>query len=453
MADWYIDSSATGTGSGDSPANAHTNLTSIFMTVSGPQWGDRVWVRRTNVWPSTGQTWGRSGFNAQSHSFIQIIGWPNSGDDFYDERPAAGVSASWDSDAGGHASDLSYPTVVFSRGSTGTGFGLRNGTYVTNYLCASSISLSRVTLSPDGQAHYGNIKLLKCNLEGNDHTVDHITVICSYGSTSTEYIGQSANIGKITITASCVLSNVIAAPVYIGEVVNESNSIDTFLLGSNTTNGRLRNVGTVRGNAFLRPFAMLSPSLGGIRYPGFVVDDWYGQGPRRFAATAGAWNNGWVSSATAVYSNINSIGANATFFKCESFTAGTQDTGQRAPHEDYGGIVQQFVGVSSGRPYRIRLPFYVYQANCLDSAPDAFIHIRGTNGRIQRCSIRDGQIHAGTPARWAGSSIGAGSAYLMTVVFTSTVTQTICITGRPPTAIAVRSIWGFVPPVFEVESL
>lgn len=99
MTDFYVDSSATGADNGNTPADAWNSLVSIVGTAAG----DRVWIRRTH-----NETWSTvvtlSGVTSSNP--VHFVGWPISGDVYYPARPAAGVTAGWDTD-----SDSALPTL------------------------------------------------------------------------------------------------------------------------------------------------------------------------------------------------------------------------------------------------------------------------------------------------------------------------------------------------------
>jgi hypothetical protein len=124
MAEWFIDHLATGTGSGDTPADAATNVQSFFFAANTASlaFGDKIWVRRTHVSSvmSLAAALGRPSWSANSLNPLGwIIGWPKTGEMFFDARPSSAISAGWDSDVNSAYPDINKPTISYS----GTGLG------------------------------------------------------------------------------------------------------------------------------------------------------------------------------------------------------------------------------------------------------------------------------------------------------------------------------------------
>lgn len=102
MTDWYVDSEATGAGSGLLPGDAALLLRTIITSASP---GDTIWIsKRHNEWVNynsgtnpTLAICGSAGFKSQP---LRIIGWPSVTEPYYAERPTAAQVAGWDGHAG-----------------------------------------------------------------------------------------------------------------------------------------------------------------------------------------------------------------------------------------------------------------------------------------------------------------------------------------------------------------
>ena len=457
MTDFFVDSAAVGTNSGDSPTNAAWNLGSLSFGAASASvmWGDRIWVRRTyvhSVLPSVG----RSGWNVNSAPLIEIIGWPSSGDQFYAQRPASAISAGWDGDAAQYT-NIPYPVAVMSRAAT-SGIGPiptgAVGVFMTNFALVSSVAISATDLGGGTAAfvgvRFGKFVLLNCNVVEADAQVDDLTMVVSYNTRP--LIGNNAMIKKLTLAASCVLPlGVFGMPRYVGEINNLCNSVAGYINRSTETLNQ-GYIGVVRGTVTNNAAGWCGAAItNGDAYSCTPVEDWYGTGPRRIGGPNG-WDVSVATSATAAYSGINSAGANATGLIVSSATIGTRGGADANDYNDLGGIVQQYLAVNCGMPYTIRLAFYATNANCLDGNRNAYIQARGPVSQMFRPSILDGSITVGSPARWAGSSVTAGSAYLMVASMTPTATGTLYLGARPPVSLNINSAFYYVAPFFEVTT-
>lgn len=183
MADWYVDFTATGARTGLTPADAHKSLQdkwngyySAHPEFNGNQnnnWdyyfpGDRVWVRRNRQETLSGSNiyhsmydydgyWWDAVTNTQiwnpnqswTEGVFSIIAWPNPGEYMYDQRPAAGISAGWDSDP------AVKPTVAFSITSDlGFGVGLFFLDHLPLYMAGMKFQFYRSTVGLPPAAYH-----------------------------------------------------------------------------------------------------------------------------------------------------------------------------------------------------------------------------------------------------------------------------------------------------------
>jgi len=100
MATYFVDLSAVNNGDGSTPGQAATpGGVGAFNTLVGLIYGagDQFWLRRVVA---------SSPFGSDitiANTDVILIGWPVSGDDYYNTRPASGISEGWDSDVSMYA--------------------------------------------------------------------------------------------------------------------------------------------------------------------------------------------------------------------------------------------------------------------------------------------------------------------------------------------------------------
>lgn len=448
MADFYVDSAATGTGSGTSPANASINIGSLAFGAVATH-GDTLWVRRTFVVPQSGQTWSRSGFNVMSHAFIRVIGWPNTSDLHYDERPAAGISAGWDSDAG-HFTGIPHPTIVISRASGGGNNVTGDGIYISNFAVVGSNAQDNLSFdamfggSNNANRRVGQVRLQRITPSGSI-ICDELVVV---GSTSGIYFGGDVRVRKITFTSSCLFGQSPFDTVRntrVNEINVATNSMQFFVRNNGSGIAEQR-YGRVYGQRPVNSLAFDSQNFSGVGYTGIAVEDWYGEGPRRFSGTGG-FEMSVCLSAAAVHS-----GSTGTFIGVRSVS--TSNNNALWQLDETGGHAMQIVSVLSGQGYRVR--WHVWMVGVASPALpiiDGMLHMAGiAGGRVVACNTFGGNFLAGTPSLWSGTSVAVGSAYQFTATFSPTNTGTCAIVGRVPVWASVRSGYVIVSPFFEVTS-
>lgn len=437
---WYVDRNATGTGSGNTPANARTNVASM-VDASSVQFGDRVWVRRTYVASAGSAVAFKSGFDALSHSPIQIIGWPSANDPFFEERPAAGTSAGWDSD-GATFAGVSYPITVCADNSA---FNLTTDAFMmTNWGVVSSASTRFPSFASTFNFTFQRAgKITLVNVIPRDIVgVNDITVTASVGpgDVLVENNGNPVNVNRVTITASCVAPAVIdRGSNRIDDLHILSNSIGA-ILEDNT--GQPSFIGTIRGVNFTDVWPITN-AAGDNDSAGLVVGDYYGTGPARFQGR-GDFGITVAASATATHSGVA-----ATLIRVASsdnqqpqFANGKQTMGQ----------VVSYINVTSGVPAHARLHFHTTRAGCVDLSRNAHLALAAPGGSVKYCTTVNSGIRPGSVGLWGGSSISAGSSWIMTASWTPTFTGTAQITARLPAISNVTTSYMFASPIIQVSS-
>jgi len=443
MANWYVDSAATGTNSGTSPANAAWNIRSL--TFNGPVPGDDVWVRRT--WCATANNFiGRSGWNPNSVSLINIIGWPSSGDPFYDARPIEAISAGWDSDPAPFT-NVPYPYFSNSRGTGAIAlFQAGNrGFHVTNFAIVSSNAQSGITLGPEVGQSYGKLFLWNHRLSTAD--VEEI-VLCTSTNETNGVFQDIVNVGRLHVTQSCNITTALFDNgVWVGEVWNDCTSVAALF--TRTTGNAPANVGVVRGNPFNFGDSFEGFEGANTKYIPAHIENWFGAGPRRLSAGLGGYTTFVANSVTASYSGVNSAGANATAMIVKSMNAGVQSMIDMVGlGHSFGGAAKDTWIAQSGVTYEATLPVYITRATCVDAFKNGFMQAAGAASKFERLGVIPG-----TPARWQGQSIGAGSAYLMRFRFTAFETGTVHLGGWPGTFVNPQTSYVHVSPFFEVATV
>lgn len=448
MANWYVDSAAVGTNSGDTPANAAWNITSLTFAAAsaGVAPGDFVWVRRT--WCSTAGIFiGRSGWNVNSQPLMYIVGWPNSGDPFYDIRPGEARSAGWDADAAPFT-NVPYPYFSSSRAALQIPVFQSNnrGFHITNFAWVASNALSRLSFGQEVGQTYGKWFIWNHLFTSGD--AEDITYCTSHAETTGTFIDE-CYINRLHITQSCnITTGLFGNIIYIGEVFNDCNSVNAF--GVRRTGACPANVGVVRGNPFTSDDAIDGFAASNTRYQSIHVENWFGAGPRRLGAGLGGYTTFVANSVTASYSGVNSAGANATAMQVRSSNPGVQSMLDfQGGANQYGGTVFDTYIVQSGVTYEATLPLYITRASCVDAFKNGFLQVAGGASKIERT-----HVIPGTPARWQGQSIGAaGSAYLMRFQFTAFDTTTAHLQGWPGVFVNPQTCYIHVAPFFEVRTV
>jgi hypothetical protein len=431
MADWYVDASAGGTGAGTSPANAFVSITSVTWSH-----GDRAWVRKTHKETVNSVYVGpRSFANTSFSRWAFTIGWPSAGDPFYDERPAAGVSASWDSDV---PSTLVYsvcgqkfPTFLSSGGgapSAGMLLPRNGGLY--NVAIQNTGGVTYPWASSDGSA--------------NERVLENVAILANSGGYFNAVSDplRNATLGKIFLPSSAsgvsgligqqVARHVVvpslsqgysvmrlsnAAPMAIGllEIWSSSFSvlIDDNQLVSNMTEGEGQfHIGRVCGK---RPNNGVT-SLGRAATLLAQIDDYYGDGPM---IVGGSYPNTRVASINEAACDVGSGASNALIYSVRSIAA--VDQGYYVPIFQVPAL-RKYFNVVSGTAIEIRVPLYVDSTFIHSPAAGVNRAMLGCCGTVPVVSVKS-NVLVGSPSQWTGSLIAAGSAWIWSCVFNPTETN------------------------------
>ena len=458
MADWYVDSSAVGTNSGTSPTDAAIDINSL--TFGGQvAFGDRVWVRRTMNWQGNSFLCGRSGFNAFSHSAIEIIGWPLSGDQYYENRPSAG-QAPWDGDAAQFTGLPGFVISTSGTGITGPGLTLRAGLFITNWTIISSIALSRFSAFGNDfpiMSHVGKMGMLNCQPRGSSDGTMHFdeVIYCGSGTTANMGWAKPATFGRFTVPTSYVGE----APLFIDQIcihefVNLSNSITCIAVNSSLSDRYHSNfIGTCVGTT---PINEPNQAIGaGTFKSSIMVGNYFGNGPALLGVYRGGVNLRIVTGSTGVYS-----GARATFLNVNSgITTANADmkylADGRLLNEEHAG---RWMDVKSGTNITVQGFFFSMGAmGSLDQSPTGWMQIAGRGMGRKRVDTKtvSGGIYPGCKDLWTGTSVQVGSAWEMKYKFFPTETGTLYISMRvpvPPSAIRQDSCSMFVAPFFQITT-
>ncbi len=425
---WYVDGAQVG-GNGTDPASAYASVLSIAWAD-----GDKAWVRRTHnesLAPAVnvGLVNSALAFSRWSH----LIGWPDPTGEFYDIRPAAGVSAGWDADEPGTLPyslfGYKFPMLTCSvnNATGGVGFfghvanfylnqrpgnthfmwrNVRSYTYysrMSNIMPVTSTDMygGATTMQDDLLGPYGKVILIT--------SFSSTTVANFQGHVSVEHLvvgSLTASLGGLFATTS--------AFVQVKLLENYSNSV-----------GYLCNPGNDFSTEFIAAPAYIERCVGIQPYSGFSkisgtalgtemgVGDYFGAGPRRDGNGRPNWRVG--SSTEATFSGdiagimfVNSVAVGAHFRSGEL----------RFRHQ-----IKSYFDVTSGAGITINVPIYVDSTAVYSPAGgmlEAHLLARGTRSRYATNS----SVIAGNAAAWVGSYCVGGSAYIFSAVFTPTETNT-----------------------------
>ncbi len=435
MADWYVDNSIAGNGTAPNTA---------FPSVSSVVWGngDRAWVRKTHVesFPDSAFVGIKSGDNKDPRRCF-IIGWPSSGDPWYDERPTAGISA-WDSDHAGtdcySVHGLDFPTFSASHASAGFGPQINGGSYMFN-LCLSNVASSNTFWwwRVNSNAFIDNCAMLRgygCyqTIVGNDLNFFVVRFGKFYMATSGAATGFSDNAHiraehLVLLPATVVNCGfVIAQSSFIVEhITNQSNSVDYLfreLAHDNTNFDRHAMVRRVDG---IKPYSgAVIQGVTGERVNQYCwVDDWYGEGPI-MGNPLGGVEVRMASSAEAMFN-----GNRAMAWETKSFDNTNEHYNDAPNHQK---IVRAFFDVTSGTQSTFRAPFYV-DSTGVHSPTNGLWSMRLMSKNANPVYNVRSRILPGTPALWTGSLISGGSAYFFEGLWTPIETANVELQVSMPT--------------------
>lgn len=288
--DWYVDSSAVGTLSAQAPADAHIDVFSFFAADS-MQIGDRIWVakRYFKDAPHSANLYKLTTRGKDDAGKVQLIGWPNSGDPFYQARPAAGISAGWDA----HTQASSFGqgdmfTLTNSSGASG-GIDVREGQGHYN-ICfvdssASATSKWGMNIGVDDGIDFDNMFFVGRAPKGESmYGFGRVRLV--YHSAVNRPIINPVAIREFEVMSQSVISSLLdedtAARLDIGRLIISTSSLNyLFERTAATTNKPTSDkiIDSIRGN---------KPNLGDVEPNatredspiGIMVGDYYGEGPK-----------------------------------------------------------------------------------------------------------------------------------------------------------------------------
>jgi hypothetical protein len=453
VTDFFADKSASGTGAGTSPANAFTSIASGWSqsnSTTNIQYGDRLWVRRTHVEVVNscvaGGKLGKAGW-AYDKKIGGIIGWPKSGDPFYDVRPAAGVTAGWDSDVSTVWADINKPAMVCSGAAAANIPTLNFGSPYANFLFVSSNSAAWSTAFIEGISGLINATLLNQFSWGTTmKAVGDLTIIASLSSVVALFSGNGVWADRIILPSSTQIGFLMQATATSGfrisELVTDGN-VGALMLNSSGVNAsgsqfnhcvieRIRGATQVLSNAL--------GANGGFNQI-VRINDWYGQGPRIIGGFGLAdWS--LAPNSSAVYS-----GTPANVLHCDS--AATQwSTNHASNLPEF--IIRQVVAVTSGVPVVARFPVFFVNTSIMEYEKPWQAQLMCAGGGFAYCSTPD----VGSLGPWAGTSVSVGSAwgFKFSWVPTATDSQAVLCVQVPNFRTNSHQLDMFFPPFCEVGS-
>lgn len=431
MTDWYVDSAAAGDESAQTPANAHLNVFSLCAAGS-VQLGDRVWISKRYFDDFPGNTThelNRGAGGATASEFCHIIGWPNAGDPFYNQRPEAGVTAGWDShtQSNGPAVMGNYPTFSSSLSSISNGIKAADKHAYYNLNLVNSSTGAAVGPPVTYTAWYGTNFVHFDNI-GYGISADfdqteirrhgRMRVLCANGT------GQL--FGDITVTADFV--HVLSGSYF-------DNMIDG---GTRITIGGAH-FDTASYNYLVRGFLPLSDTdksyyfgrLSGIKpvisaqeknssydyQASGYCDDYFGEGPALIYRESG-WTSYIATSAQLMYGS-----SRAVVVEIGSGATSGYDNWQSFP---YRQVVDHYVSVSSGTPIGVTWPFITYNSSLFHNVPASILVLGGLANKMN-VDIGSRNTVAGSATGWSGTSAGIGSPWTMVDTITPQFSGTMVL--------------------------
>ena len=416
---YYVDAAAAGDGSGGTPANAFVSALSVPWNLTSC---DVAWVRRSHAETMADSSWlgpvAGDGAEAGIANQVFIVGWPSSGYPMYDQRPAAGVSAGWDADEAGTGVyslfGQNVPTFSNSTNTAARGILLSmHCVYLNinvNQLGAngeSPLSTSVLTLFP-GMVDNFTITRQQGRVVGvNQMALPGPMGKYVYTGTGAakfqDIFAQHVHINSSTISSGGLFSNAFNPDIEIGVIHTISNSIDALFLSGASKIHRKQRVHKVTG---IKPYSGASVSAGSS-WTGFVVDDWFGEGPL-IEGNPRRPRMSLATSAQAMHTNSGRV------IKYEVMSSANTKYGL-IPRQQQ--ILTKPFDVESGTQQTIRLPIYV------DST--AVFSPRGGTIRAQLLTAggdtiwsSSANVIAGSADNWSGTLPVGGAAWLMECVWT-----------------------------------
>jgi hypothetical protein len=417
MADWFFDNSATGTGSGDSPANATTSVYSFFWGIgSSSAWahGDRLWMRRSSVQTlgvdSNNFMMGKAGWSPSSFQPTNwIIGWPKYGEPFYESRPAAGISAGWDSDVNTLYPGIDMAMIFDVQSHT---VGVKDGMGLANigwHNVVGAVSAFRARVSSSYAVPKLNMHLINArfsNLQAYGWRDLTITTSCDVFFSGNFLV---SNMGRLTLTNSCVLQALVGGGTFmsLNELVIDASSLNGLCDGVIGPDYEIytRYIGSIRGSARPRDIRSLSNGYDSIRP--VIIDDYYGEGPRVLQGP----RPGKIQLQPHPLTTVNSQRALAAL-ATQSINAGNPINNIGRHFRSAIADARIFISYTDAATLTVRWPVWMVGSSMLDPTSTGWpleIHLRAAGGGYCATSFQ-----ASSGFTWAGNSItAAGSAWVI----------------------------------------
>ena len=424
MAHWYVDSTVAA-GNGADPSSPVISVLSIALAA-----GDYMWVRRTHDETiANSATPGQFHFpNAQEARIAHVIGWPNSGDPFYEQRPSAGRTP-WDGDTAATVQATSFglnlPTLACSAsGSTGIMFGL--GTimanfYINNLQAATAFAL-RPLADSDGVFARGYITNVMFTRQSGMYQgittglaipAGKITLACSQTGITASFIPAERfrNVAHLVIHSLSVcqsggiFESAPASGKRFGVVENWSSSISFLGIDTNYTESCIPQDCVIDRVIGVEPIdSRIIGHSNNQQYNPIVVNDYFGRGPGILAAPEHI-RGMLATSADAMF------GTNRAW-RWDVFSVAATDQNYLAG-TNAQPFMRKFFSVTSGTTVTIALPVYIGSSEVCSVGNHNFrFHLLA-----KRCMPRvnvDSGILVGSYTPWTGNLIAGGSAWLFT---------------------------------------
>ena len=420
MADWYVDAGIAG-GNGTHPSTAYPSVLSITWAA-----GDRAWIRRTHyeTMPDSatpGPNFALDVFARWAH----VIGWPDSGDPFFDERPSAGVTSGWDADVPSTSVysvyGLKFPTFNNSNNAAASGLSLPRGAIVANIAFQNSGG--------------GTFTAWRDRTDFQNVMLDNCIILSSGGPTNRIAQALELRFGKLWIVASGApgTSGLFTSGVYVDHLVLHGLSVVSGGMFRGTTfNGRINHlelrtnsvdflatamggnianlpvlsnlsIGRCSGTA---PYSGDALKTGLSGNPLLAVDDYFGLGPRIIQASKPS--TFFCSSVQAMHN-----GSRAFHFSVSS---------ENAANLNYQACIwripasRKFFQVTSGTPATFRIPIYADSTGVFSLSSGLMQARLVARGAKAVFNVKS-NVLVGSPTSWSGSFVAGGSAYLWEVKF------------------------------------
>ncbi len=467
--EFFVDAAAAGTGSGDTPTDAFTGLgifTDAASLPSSYSFGSRVWVRKTHV--ECLHLTALGGYNARlfigpdgqnvnmsSHSAkCHFVGWPSSGDPWYENRPAAGISAGWDSDVSSSMTAGSYgwnyPLIVSSHNDANDAFipEHRIGVYNMAFAMANRpVATTRLPIyftdDINGSAVFDNIFMEAANYFDMGTVLSNIrkmTVVCSYGGANGPIMQWSCAFRHLVVHSMSVNPDAIIGDYcWIEHLETYANSIP--YVGGRDVGGGLKIPGLRAG--FIGRVTGIEPTSSDIEQfvwhnnqsaenVSLYINDYFGKGPA-YHHGEGSRTTFMTSSANAMYDGLRAMG-----MEVKSFNVSWSR--QRTEYYDDEPVIVRHISVTSGQKYHVTFPFYQAHSAHDWAVPPLEVHAP-FNGGGNFPLAGSGYINAGSVSNWSGALVSGGSAWQGEFDFVAeeTTTGTLRFFAGAPIAVSTNA--------------